>query len=58
MLNLLKKFVRDEEGQDLVEYALLLALIAIASIGAVQSLGGVIAEVWPTLEAPLTAAGA
>jgi pilus assembly protein Flp/PilA len=32
--------VRDEEGQALVEYALILALIAVFAIGALQALGG------------------
>jgi pilus assembly protein Flp/PilA len=31
--------VRDEEGQALVEYALILALIAVFAIGALQALG-------------------
>lgn len=33
------RFVRDDEGQDLAEYALLLALIAVVCIGAVTTLG-------------------
>ncbi len=39
MLNLLNGFLKDEEGQSLVEYALLLALIAIVCIVAVEILG-------------------
>jgi pilus assembly protein Flp/PilA len=39
MLQLFSAFVKDEEGQGLVEYALLLALIAIVSIAILQSLG-------------------
>src|SRR5690606_25998937 len=35
MLNFVKSFVRDEEGQDLLEYALLVALIALIAIGSV-----------------------
>jgi pilus assembly protein Flp/PilA len=31
--------MRDEEGQALVEYALILALIAVFAIGALQALG-------------------
>lgn len=38
-------FLRREEGQDLAEYALLIALIAIAVIGAVTFLGGKIGAV-------------
>ena len=35
LLNYVKSFVRKEEGQDLLEYALLVALIALIAIGAV-----------------------
>jgi pilus assembly protein Flp/PilA len=34
-----KKFVQAEEGASLVEYGLLLALIAVVCIGAVSTLG-------------------
>lgn len=43
MKNLLTKienFVQDEEGASAVEYGLLVALIAVAIIGAVGALGG------------------
>ena len=39
MQNFLTKLWNDESGQDLVEYALLLAFIAIAAIAAVTLLG-------------------
>jgi pilus assembly protein Flp/PilA len=39
---LLVRFVGEDEGQDLVEYALLLALIALAAIAAMNVLGGAI----------------
>jgi pilus assembly protein Flp/PilA len=32
-------FVRNEDGQDLLEYALLVALIAIVAVGAVTAAG-------------------
>ena len=32
MKNLMARFVREEEGQDLIEYSLLAALIAVGSI--------------------------
>jgi Flp pilus assembly pilin Flp len=32
MKNLLARFIKEEEGQDLIEYALLAALIAVACI--------------------------
>lgn len=39
MFELVKKFFVEEEGQGLVEYALILALIAIVVIGAVSLIG-------------------
>jgi pilus assembly protein Flp/PilA len=33
------KFMREESGQDLIEYALIAALIALAAIGAMSTLG-------------------
>ena len=39
LLNYVKSFVREEEGQDLLEYALLVALIALIAIGAVTLAG-------------------
>lgn len=35
-----KKFMQDEEGQGMVEYGLILALIAIVVIVALRTLGG------------------
>jgi pilus assembly protein Flp/PilA len=35
-------FVRNEEGQDLLEYALLVALIAIVAVGAVTAAGNTV----------------
>ena len=39
LLTYVKSFVRTEEGQDLLEYALLVALIALIAIGAVGAAG-------------------
>jgi Flp pilus assembly pilin Flp len=45
MTNLFNNFIREEQGQDLVEYTLLLAFVCLASaaifIGAGQSLTGI-----------------
>ena len=38
-INGLQAFVRNEEGQDLLEYALLVALIAIVAVAAVTAAG-------------------
>lgn len=40
MLSLLQRLARDEQGATLVEYGLLITLIAIAAIAAMITLGG------------------
>jgi pilus assembly protein Flp/PilA len=40
MKNLINRFVREEDGQDLVEYALLIAFVSLAAIAGMQALGG------------------
>lgn len=40
MLTFLKNFLREEEGATMVEYGLMVALIAVACIVAVTALGG------------------
>ena len=42
MKNFITRFVREDEGQDLVEYALLIAFIALACIVGMQTLGSAI----------------
>ncbi len=40
MINLLRRIWADDEGQDLAEYGLLTALIAVAVVGGVTIFGG------------------
>jgi pilus assembly protein Flp/PilA len=44
-----KNFVACEDGQDLVEYALLAALLSIVSIATLKILGPKIAAVWTNI---------
>ena len=37
---------RDEDGQDLIEYSLLIAFIAIAVVGLFAGVGGSVNKVW------------
>ncbi len=37
---MLKRFVKDEQGLETVEYAIILGLIVVATIGAIITLGG------------------
>ena len=51
-----KSFSRNEEGQDLLEYALLVALIALIAIGAVGLAGGSVNTIFTTIAGSLAAA--
>ena len=44
MKSLIVRFVREDQGQDLIEYALLAAFLALVSIAALQLLGLIIAK--------------
>ena len=46
MSELIKRFVYDEEGQDLVEYTLLLVFLALAAVVALPALGQAISNVF------------
>jgi pilus assembly protein Flp/PilA len=57
ILNLHAKFQslkNGEEGQDLVEYALLVALIALVSVSAVSNVAGAITTVFSNISASLS----
>ena len=48
-----QKLMAREEGQDLVEYALLVALIALVSIASVTSLGTVVNSIFSVIAGDL-----
>ena len=56
MVNYIKSFARNEEAQDLLEYALLVAMIALIAIGAVGLAGGAVNTIFSNIAAALTAA--
>jgi pilus assembly protein Flp/PilA len=56
MKNSITSFLRDEQGQDLVEYALLIAFIALACIIGLQALGGAINATYNSISSSLTGA--
>ena len=56
MKNLIKRFIRNEEGQDLIEYALLIVFIAIVVIAALDLLGPIIATVYNNIGTELSGA--
>jgi pilus assembly protein Flp/PilA len=57
MSNLLHRFVREDDGQDLVEYAMLIALIALAVVAGVGALATAINTQYNNIStsSPLTA---
>ena len=53
------RIVREEEGQDMVEYALLVGLISVAAIAALVTARGAINTLWTAVtDALATATGA
>jgi len=56
MKNLLKRLWQEEQGQDLIEYALLIALIALAATVGMNSLATAINKEFSNLGTSLTTA--
>ena len=57
MKQFIRKFVREEEGQDLVEYTLLLAFVCLASAALFIGAGKSMASIWTDTNLVLTNAG-
>ena len=51
-------FCRDEQGQDLIEYTLLIAFVALASAALFIGAGGSISKIWNATNATLANAAA
>jgi pilus assembly protein Flp/PilA len=51
--NIFRKLVAGEEGAALVEYGLLVALIAVVAIGAIELVGGAISSLFDTVAGKL-----
>jgi Flp pilus assembly pilin Flp len=52
-MTLLRNFWMDEQGQDLIEYTLLLGFVALASAALFISAGGSIKGIWSTTSSQL-----
>ncbi|HEX4348058.1 MAG TPA: hypothetical protein VHZ73_10825 [Vicinamibacterales bacterium] len=55
LISRVRSLRRDESGQDLLEYALLTALIALAAVAAIQAAGGQITGVFTAIGAAIGA---
>ena len=51
-------FLRDEQGQYLIEYTLLLAFVALASAALFIAAGGSVSGIWNIADSQLSAAAA
>ena len=56
MMQLIKNFLADENGQDLIEYTLLMAFVALASAALFLGAGGSISGIWSSSNSQLVAA--
>jgi len=56
MLNTLRRLWREDKGQDLTEYALLLVLLALADVTTMGTLAGTIKNVFQNVASNLTGA--
>ena len=52
----LRNFWNDDQGQDLIEYILLIAFVALASAALFIGVGGSVAGIWTTANSQLAAA--
>jgi len=50
------RFLSDEQGQDLIEYTLLLAFVCLASAALFISAGGSVSGIWNAANSDLTSA--
>lgn len=56
-MKFIARFVHEEEGQDLIEYALLAAFISLAAVLAIMNLGSSINNIYTTIASTLDSAG-
>jgi Flp pilus assembly pilin Flp len=48
------RLVRDDEGQDMIEYAILAAFISIVAIVAIKAIGPLVDAIYVAIQAALT----
>ena len=56
-MNLVKRFIQEDDGVTAIEYALIAALIAVAIITSLELLGGSISETFEEIEDAISNAG-
>ena len=56
MKNLVVRFIREDAGQDLIEYGLLVGIITVGAIAAITSIGPKVTKFFTDLDGKLPAA--
>ena len=56
MINLLKSLIRGEKGQDLAEYGIALAVIAVGAGAVAVAIAGNVLTLWTTAQTAIAAA--
>ena len=56
MMNLFSKLMKDESGQDLAEYGIALAVIAVAAGGIAVAISGDVGTLWANAQAAVHSA--
>ena len=56
LISRLRAIVRREEGQDLIEYALLVGLISLVAVAAIGLAGGSVNDIFNTIQGKLASA--
>jgi len=57
MTHLIQRLVREDDGQDLIEYALLAGFISLAAVLAIIAVGSALNTLYGNVESQLGAAG-
>jgi Flp pilus assembly pilin Flp len=58
MINLINKLVQDESGQDLAEYGIALAVVAVAAATAAIAIKGYVSTLWANGQTAISTAAA
>ena len=57
-MTFVREFLKEEQGQDLIEYSLLMAFVALASAALFTSTGASIKSIWGKVNGSMAAADA
>ena len=56
LMNLAKRFAQEESGQDLVEYSLILAFVALSAAALLTTMGDSVSTIWTSADTQLKGA--